>query len=427
MNARTLMVTILVLINVVLLLWAVISLLRGEISLLSALIYIVGAVWFIRLMLTTYRKYSFAAPGFTTPLAISSPANQGMTPALVADLLNRDSVIQVIKNDLAKTALIGYKEVWRLGVMTPDQDRFDPSLYQLSRQERLKRSLNDYNSLLNFTEQIPLKRRAVLYNPATFNLQFNNLVVARGNVKPAVRGYPGWSYGLSTQLSQGEFIPIRHLQLEPRPASATPRSRQILQFLQEDGFPLKDIYIDGDPLTTERGGIIVNDHGKIVVIRPKYFVQRRVIDDQGELIYLGLDEDFSSNALFNIEVRPSVSARLIRCVQAYGYLPILRYRSFPYASDFMLPLLDTPMSMSGWAELFIDTRGKAKLFIAKDKTLPEWYELMNRLKQLLYSELARVDHHLLGLTKDQARLHDYLTQKQTILEDYYVIMDWKWC
>jgi len=232
---------------------------------------------------------------------------------------------------------------------------------------------------------------------------------------------------LSTQLNQGEFIPIRHLQLEARPASATPRSRQFPQFLQEDGFPLRDTYVDGDPLTTERGGIIVNDHGKIVIIRPKYFVQRRIIDDQGNLIYLGLDEEFSSNALFNIEVRPSVSARLIRCVQAYGYLPILRYRSFPYASDFMLPLLDTPMSMSGWAELFIDTRGRAKLFIAKDKTLPEWYELMNRLKELLYSELARVDYHLLGLTKDQARLNSYLAKKQTILEDYYVSMDWKWC
>jgi hypothetical protein len=75
---------------------------------------------------------------------------------------------------------------------------------------------------------------------------------------------------------------------------------------------------------------------------------------------------------------------------------------------------------------FIDTRGRAKLFIALDKTLAEWYELMNRLKQLFHSELARADYHLLGLTKDKAYLNEYLAKKQAILEDYYLILDWTW-
>jgi len=83
------------------------------------------------------------------------------------------------------------------------------------------------------------------------------------------------------------------------------------------------------------------------------------------------------------------------------------------------------MSTSGWAELFIDTRGKAKLFITKEKTLAEWYEMMNRLRQLFYSELARKDYHLLGLTKDKAHLNEYLAKKQEILKDYYIIQDWK--
>jgi hypothetical protein len=113
----------------------------------------------------------------------------------------RDSVIQAIKNDLAKTAVL-HKEVWRLGLITPDQDRFDLSLYQLSRQERMKRSLSDYTALVNFADQIPLKRRAVLYNPYTFNLQFNNLFVTRGAVKPMISGYPGW-IRLSTRLNKG--------------------------------------------------------------------------------------------------------------------------------------------------------------------------------------------------------------------------------
>jgi len=90
----------------------------------------------------------------------------------------------------------------------------------------------------------------------------------------------------------------------------------------------------------------------------------------------------------------------------------------------MLPILDTPMSDSGWADLFIDTRGKAKLFIAKQKTLEEWCEMMARLRQLFFSELTRNNYHLLGLTKDLINLNSYLVQKQMILDEYYTVMDW---
>jgi hypothetical protein len=91
----------------------------------------------------------------------------------------------------------------------------------------------------------------------------------------------------------------------------------------------------------------------------------------------------------------------------------------------MLPILDTPMSANGWADLFIDTAGKARLFIAKEKTDAEWVEVMNRLKQLFFAELARVDYHFLGLTQDKARLNQYLSQKQEILKDYFTIQDWR--
>jgi len=38
--------------------------------------------------------------------------------------------------------------------------------------------------------------------------------------------------------------------------------------------------------------------------------------------------------------------------------------------------------------------------------------------------LAKKDCHLLGLTKDQAHLNEYLAKKQRILRDYFVIRDW---
>jgi hypothetical protein len=90
----------------------------------------------------------------------------------------------------------------------------------------------------------------------------------------------------------------------------------------------------------------------------------------------------------------------------------------------MLPILDTPMSDSGWADLFIDSRGKAKLFIAKQKTLAEWCEMMESLRQLFFGELAKKGYHLLGLTKDPIQLNEYFMKKQKILEDFFTVMDW---
>ena len=82
------------------------------------------------------------------------------------------------------------------------------------------------------------------------------------------------------------------------------------------------------------------------------------------------------------------------------------------------------MSDSGWADMFIDTRGKAKLFIAKQKTLAEWYEMMEQLRQLFFGELEKKGNHLLGLTKDQSHLNEYFSKKQIILEEYFTVIDW---
>jgi hypothetical protein len=82
------------------------------------------------------------------------------------------------------------------------------------------------------------------------------------------------------------------------------------------------------------------------------------------------------------------------------------------------------MRASGWADLYIDSIGKGRLFIAKQETLAEWYEMMNRQRDLLFSELAGKDYRLLGLVKDKVRLNEYLTKKQDMLADYYIIQDW---
>ena len=250
-------------------------------------------------------------------------------------------------------------------------------------------------------------------------------MIIHGAKEPMLRSYPGWTYGLKSPITDREYRNIRDIEINTNSPSTSNRSASLPKFLREDGFPLKASYIDGDPLTTERGGTLVIDKGNIKLVYSDYFIQSRLIDDEGNLIYMGLDENFQPSSTWSgTSVIPSVSKKLFKSVHYEGYTPILRYRSFPYASNFMLPILDTPMSDSSWADLFIDTHGKAKLFIAKQKTLAQWYEMMEQLRQLFFGELGKKGNHLLGLTKDQSHLNEYFYRKQIILEEYFTVMDW---
>jgi len=51
--------------------------------------------------------------------------------------------------------------------------------------------------------------------------------------------------------------------------------------------------------------------------------------------------------------------------------------------------------------------------------------MMNRLKQLFFTALAKKEHHFLQFTKDKVALNLYLAEKQEILKDYYMIQNWK--
>lgn len=347
-----------------------------------------------------------------------------VTPELILEILGEESVINVIKKDLQKKRQVGGKEQWRLGLLAPGMDTYDLSYNQLSRKERLSRGF-DATTMINMANQIPIKRAAILHATSYFNTQFSNLLILHGTREPMIRRYPGWSYHLRSQIPENDYRNIRDIEINTDSLSAQNRNPSFPKFLQEDGFPLKDSYMDGDPLTTERGGTLVIDRGKIKIIYSNYYVQSRLIDDEGNLVYMGQDENFQYSSTWSgISVIPSVSKKLFKCVTYNEYTPIVRYRSFPYASNFMLPILDTPMSESGWADLFIDTRGKGKLFIAKQKTLEEWFEMMERLRQLFFGELAKKGYHLLGLTKDQNHLNEYFSKKQKILDDYFIVIDW---
>jgi len=288
-NIKTLFYLLLTFVYIAAMLWIAYSVLRGTLPFYWIFLFL---AMFSRLpsVVTAYRRYSTEDDSYSTDLSLRPTVGNRVTPEFVAELLGNAGVIQVIKNDLMKIGQIGYREEWRFGLITPDQDRLDPGL----------------------AGQLIPKRTAVLHSTDYF--KHNNICIVNGAARPL--GMPKWSCGLETKLNKGEFISIRSIRLEEDAWASQRPSQSLPDFLREDGFPLKASYQDGDPLTTVRGGTIVIDHGKAIVIYPRYFMQRRLIDDAGNLIDLGIDENLHRGPTFVVAMQPSLSRELMRRVSS---------------------------------------------------------------------------------------------------------------
>jgi hypothetical protein len=376
------------------------------------------------------RAYGFNPP----PVPGDPPQNLGISGAQVnvlslsyiETILGDTAVQEVIHRDLALTGQIRAGETWCLGLITPDMDQYNPSL--LSDSDRMRRYVQDPAYRYYTQERIPLRRSAVVYGRDMFHRPLNGVSVNNGGPDLPVSNRPNersrsMAYSFEGKIPTGEYTRLRSLEIDHQQAGRSGCGRALPDFLRGEGFPLRHAYPTADPFTTERGGIIVNDHGRLAVIRPQYFRQRRLIDDLGNLVEIGQAEDLGLEVGYSVSMRPGGCKKLLNYVFQYGYIPILRYRSFSYPSEHLLPVLDMPPGRNGWADLVIDPRGRGRLFVAKMRTDQEWQEMMVRLRKLYVDSVAIFDYHLLGLTKNPQQMDRYLSAKTEILSDYFDIRD----
>jgi hypothetical protein len=383
--------------------WVMYDIQSGKISTFLGIVFIVIGFMIERKPMSLVLKNRPRPIASSTRLALRPPRDRQVSPEFIQEILGGKELIDAIQKDLSRVGQIGGRERWRLGLIRPGHDQIDPSITHL-----------------------PLTETAVLHGSTAYKLFSNNIQIRHSAEVPAIQRYQDvQSYSLSPKVAANDFIPIREVRVDVSANPSEGRNAPLSEFLREQGFPLKKSYQDGDPLTTERGGTIVIDRETVKIIYPDYLIQRRLIDDEGNLIHMGLDENFRRDSLWRgIALVPSVSEKLYKNVEYHGYIPIVRYRSFPCASEFMLPILDTPLSDSGWADLLIDPHGRAKLFIAREKTLEQWYAMMESLRQLFFHELARKGNRLLAFTKDEHHLDEYFRKKQAILDDYFITLTW---
>lgn len=340
-------------------------------------------------------------------------------------LLSESSVRTEIAYDMGQTNHLRHKEQWFLGVVESGQDlvilipgEFDQGMRFFEKGEKLHR--------------LPLKKTALLYPSIMFSKR-DGLNVTGGGIKQI---YPSWVYWLGDKPERGESMPISEITIAPGAffrkgipelqvsVADYPNGMPVPEFLRRQGFPLKKTYDNGDPLNLERGGFI-EPNGYIH--HPEYFVQRSLIDDEGNLIHLGLCE--SNPREDAVYFTPAKLEKLAKQGYRTGEVSLdgprflIRYHSFPYESDIPLSILDPPISAPDFAELVICPSGKARLYVAKDQPDSNWQQMMDRLRDLFIAEMRKKGNHLLRFTQDSAHLYEYLAQKEAILQDYFIIED----
>jgi hypothetical protein len=227
--------------------------------------------------------------------------------------------------------------------------------------------------------------------------------------------------GLQVQ-EPGSFVPFR-------------------DFLRGEGFPVNSAPPAApDIFTLEVSGIaVVTASGEPTVSRLPYFIQRTLVDDEGNVICLGLDEGLeeapplpsgpvevnSREFPFPVYLAPCAAhliARQFRKSSMRGLVgdaSVIRYVFYPALG---LPLIDTPLLGGLWTDVFIYADMTAAAFIPKPDADRTSRTLAGALEDLWARELKKEGHHLLKFTRNTDHVTEYLTAKTRLLRQAFDIV-----
>jgi hypothetical protein len=316
----------------------------------------------------------------------------------VNEILEREPIRDTIREDLRRTELLGYRESWKLGLVTPQTDW----VFMGTDIQSIPPGMNRLQASMRLVN-VQTSMKALLYPMALFWLKGNALQIDFGST---ASNFPS-TYPLVRSPGKRDYMPIEQLTVRAPAYRAgwedTKSGIPVVEILRHLGFPLKTHYRDGNPLAVKRVRL-VDSQG--IVHKPVYFSQRSLIDEM-------------------LQLRPVEHVSAIRKVlrRISLALPIVRYHTFPFESKTLLPLIDTPPTLPGWVDLVISPSGRGRLFIAMDKDSSAWQQMMNLLKELLISTLRLVEFRLLSLTQNADLQNEYLTKKESILRECFLIKD----
>jgi hypothetical protein len=358
------------------------------------------------------------------------------------EMLRRPDIQMMLRNESLKQSKLEPSRLWRLGVITSDNDDVRSPIYPskfvvigIQPHPREATFIDIAGPTLLFgKEGASDTLEAAAEAAQDFFYERRSLKTVRGGwlCQHSVRGMVGRDgflsvpHGISIQSveSWNKYVPF-------------------VDFLRGERFPMPSGLPDGPSLfTMEVSGLVASDReGKLGVLQDPYFIRRSLIDDEGHLIYCGLDEGIlvqskykrlrESNSRWapfpvnffpcgGYELYEKYGSHSIEYARHDKFSPLFRYTFFPIATEEYIPLIDTPLTNDRWVDVFIRPDGTAFVYFLKPGS--DLRQLGMELKELWDDELSKKEHHLLKFTRDAAHVETYIRMKARILKKAFEVV-----
>lgn len=335
----------------------------------------------------------------------------------IREVLSDPSVQKAIKEDLNNLRKIRDKEEWRLGVILPGHDLVG----RLGFLNPSKRAVIFPKSMIGHLADIAVSGSIFFYS--------RRIRLPEG-------------HGEERYLLQKIKVLDPYHGYQPIPLPL---------FLQEEGFPIEQLKLSRQLMTIASGVIVRTPDPEGCkslrfnkVFHPRFFIQRVLIDDEGEVIWLGLDYGQDPTPKFSVWMHPTLDVLTKLLMKLYQelkgapwhYEPLVWYHTSPLPFTVAgFPLLDIPLPGYTLVEVIIEPDGirdrdpvnpDREVLIHQSRILiprkgADFEAMIKRLEEHWEKTLSDCGGHLLHLAKD--KLREYLDRKMEIINEYYLMED----